>query len=209
MAKMQSFKLISGGAAYNLDIGFIPERLVIENATKWATDGANVKFVWNRGMDDGTALADKCEDSSADKAIISSNGVTPYAANDVESNQQTISAATQANPCVVTVGSTSGWATGDAVRIQDVGGMTALNRRNKPFKIRVLSSTTVELVGIDSSDFAAYTSGGVMINLSQDSGAEGFAGVTLGTSVVGADGDVLYVHAFGADQFKNLGDIGA
>ena len=209
MAKMQSFKLISGGAAYNLDIGFTATKVEVYNQTKWATDGATVHSVYNAGMPAGYALVEKCEDTSSDKALVTSNGFTPYSTSAVNSNQKSISGITQANPAVVTVGSTAAWASAQSVRISGVVGMTEINNLNKPFEIEILSSTTFALKGIDSTAFGAYSSGGTALNMSVDTTASGFTGITLGTSVVGADGDVLEVHAYGADNFQDLGDIGA
>lgn len=209
MAKMQSFKLTSGGAAYNLDIGFQPTKIEVFNATKFATDGANVIMVWNQGMANGYALAIKCEDTAAGTAIISSNGFTPYSAAAVASNQKTITGITQANPAVVTTSAAHGFTSGQSVRISGVVGMTEVNNLNKPFEIEVLSSTTFALKGIDASSYGAYVSGGTVLNMSIDTTASGFTGMTLGTSVIGSDGDVLEIHAYGADNFQDLGDIGA
>ena len=76
---------------------------------------------------------------------------------------KTISAATQANPIVIT--STShGYSNGDHVIITGVVGMTELN--GKTFKVADKTTNTFELQNVDgtdinSSSFTAYSSGGV------------------------------------------------
>lgn len=66
---------------------------------------------------------------------------------------------TQADPAVVTTSAAHGFVTGDTIYIDTVVGMTEVN--DTSFSITVLSTTTFELDGIDSSGYSAYTSGGV------------------------------------------------
>lgn len=70
---------------------------------------------------------------------------------------KTITAATQANPCAITIAS-HGYTTGDDVMILSVGGMTQVN--DKIYKITVVDANTFTLDGIDSSAYTAYTTGG-------------------------------------------------
>ncbi|MBL4763483.1 MAG: hypothetical protein JKY93_12405 [Gammaproteobacteria bacterium] len=69
-----------------------------------------------------------------------------------------MSAATQANPVVVTTAAHS-YSNGEEVFISGVVGMEELN--NKFFVIANVTGTTFELVGIDGTSFGAYTSGGL------------------------------------------------
>lgn len=71
----------------------------------------------------------------------------------------TITGVTQANPAVVTFSAAHGLTTGDRIRVADIVGMTELNQRE--FVIEVSTSTTVKLVGEDSTSHTAYGSGGV------------------------------------------------
>jgi len=77
-----------------------------------------------------------------------------------------ISGATQANPCVVTVSSTTTLSNDDIIYIDSVGGMTELN--SEYFLITVLDGTTVSLQNVDtgvdvnSGAYGAYTAGGVL-----------------------------------------------
>lgn len=77
---------------------------------------------------------------------------------DDDANAQTITAISQANPAVVTVGSTANMEDGDVVFITGVVGMTEVNDRY--FTVNVESGTTISLVGEDSTGHTAYTSGG-------------------------------------------------
>ena len=66
---------------------------------------------------------------------------------------------TQADPGVVTTAAAHGYSTDDKVVILAVGGMTEIN--NKSFTIIVLGATTFS-IGVDTTDFTAYTVGGTV-----------------------------------------------
>ena len=66
---------------------------------------------------------------------------------------------TRASPGIVTTAAPHGLASGDAVWLEDVQGMTEVNRRR--FTVTVLGSSTVAL-GIDTSGYADWTSGGTV-----------------------------------------------
>lgn len=70
---------------------------------------------------------------------------------------KTITAATQANPVVITSAS-HGFSNGDRVYITNVSGMTQIN--NREFTVANVATNTFELSGIDGTGFDAYTSGG-------------------------------------------------
>lgn len=72
---------------------------------------------------------------------------------------KSISAATKANPCVVTA-TAHGFSTGDRVHIASVSGMTQLN--DLTFTITKVSDNTFSLDGIDSSSYGTYSSGGTI-----------------------------------------------
>jgi hypothetical protein len=75
---------------------------------------------------------------------------------------QSITGATNANPCVVTA-TAHGYSDGDEVSINNVGGMTELNGRN--FKVanataNTFSLQTTEGVDVVSTGYGTYTTGG-------------------------------------------------
>lgn len=78
--------------------------------------------------------------------------------------QLSITGITKANPAVVTVASTANLQTGDKVTLRNVGGMTDVN--GQTYTITVLSATTFSL-GVNSSSFGTYTSGGVVQFINQ------------------------------------------
>lgn len=93
------------------------------------------------------------------------NGITDVAGNIWKINigmtciaaSKTITGATQANPCVLTIVG-HGYTTGQVTMITGVGGMTQLNDRL--YKLTVIDADTFSLDGVNSTAFGAYTSGG-------------------------------------------------
>lgn len=81
----------------------------------------------------------------------------------LDSDVETITAATTANPVVITTSASHGWSNGQEIYIQSVGGMTELNGRW--FLVANVTATTAELqdkggVNVNGSSYTAYTSGG-------------------------------------------------
>lgn len=68
-----------------------------------------------------------------------------------------ISAITQANPAVITK-TAHGLVTGDVVKLTDIVGMIELN--DQIYVVKTLTADTFELVGVDSTLYDAYDSGG-------------------------------------------------
>jgi len=214
MSTIRKFRMQSAGTAYNLELGFIPETVEVWNYTKWETDATKVKFYWHRGMAAGYALSELCEDTAANHAIETTNGFTVLSNDSFSTGNQTVSGITQAEPPVVTVTSTSGWSDGDIVEFHDIGGMVELN--NNRYSVTVINSTTFSLQNIatgdniDASAYNAFAAGSELniaknLNIATDNA--GFYGITLGTTVVGANDDVLYIEAKSADTYSNLGDV--
>lgn len=106
----------------------------------------------------------------------------------------TISGATQANPCVVTTGAAHGFSNGDLIYIDDVVGMTQINKRI--YTIANITGTTFELSGVNSTAYTAYSSGGAASPSSVPffTTAAGSASVTvtLQDHGVTAGGDVVF-----------------
>lgn len=67
-----------------------------------------------------------------------------------------VSAATAANPVVVSTPTAHGYTTGHSIHISGATGMTGINGQ---WTITVLSPTTFELDGLDGTGFAAYNVG--------------------------------------------------
>jgi len=71
-----------------------------------------------------------------------------------------ITGITQANPGVVSEGTDNVLSDGDTYCISDVVGMTEVNGKN--FKANKVSIKTYQMVGVDSSAYTAYSSGGTI-----------------------------------------------
>jgi hypothetical protein len=74
----------------------------------------------------------------------------------------TVTGATKADPCVIT-STAHGLSTGDRIRIASVGGMVELN--DADYTVEVVDANSFSLVGIDSSAFTTWTSGGTWAKL--------------------------------------------
>lgn len=75
---------------------------------------------------------------------------------------QSITAVTKAFPAVVTYSGSDTYANGDTVFISGIVGMTELNNKNFTVQKVNTATNTLELAGVDSSAYAAYTSGGTI-----------------------------------------------
>lgn len=109
-----------------------------------------------------------------------------------ESNK-TISAATQATPCVVTATS-HGYSNGDHVIISSVVGMTELN--GKTFKVANKTTNTFELQNVDganinSTSFTTYASGGVANKIYEISSP--FVTADIPTIKFAQSADIMYL----------------
>ena len=209
------YKLTSGGAAYDLEIGFEPDMVVLYNRTKWATEGETVKSFHYKGDAAASAFNEITTAAGITRSISVADGFTVVASSTVGRTKSAISAATQAVPAVITVASTTGFVSGNIVKIHGVSGMKELN--GIEYEVVVLNGTTVSLldpatgISIDSTNFAAYvaSTNDFLVNLSDVTEDTGCYCITLGTDVVGVDSDELIVEAIQGSTFSNLGDIGA
>lgn len=202
--KSKLFSFTSGGAAYNLIVGFAPTRVEVLNSTKYATDASIIESKWDSSMAAGYSYNIINEADAAIASISTSNGFTPYGASNFATNQYTITGISAAAQAVVTATNTA--SVGDYVYITGVVGMTEINDAH--YKVVAASSSAIT-IDVDSSSFTAYSSGGVAKNVSETQVDNGGVGITLGTAVVGADSDVMKVTCFLDDQGPvDLGDIG-
>lgn len=94
------------------------------------------------------------------------DGDTFSVAEDLTSFGATITGVTQASPAQVTA--TNSFLNGDQITIRDVVGMTELN--NGTYTVANRTESAFELLGVDSTGFTAYVSGGVAIKSMTNSG---------------------------------------
>lgn len=83
----------------------------------------------------------------------------------VTQTPQAVTAITRANPAVVTYAGADTYANGDPVILQDIAGMTEIN--NQEYVVANLNAglNTFELLGVDSTNFSAFTAGGTVAEI--------------------------------------------
>jgi hypothetical protein len=117
-----------------------------------------------------------------------------------------ISGLTNANPGVVSAAS-NGYANGDIIYIDNVGGMTGVNKR--AFVADTVAAGTFNLKGVNTTDtsvYAAYTSGGDSYKITSTavaevSGIDGFDGQAN-------EFDVTNLSSIGKEYLLGLQDFG-
>ena len=206
----------STGAAMTLPVPFEPDSIKVYNYTKFGTNDNTLVAFWFKGFPDGDALLIERGTTDLTSTLETTNGITEaHTEGGPTASQVAISGATQADPVVITTSSAHGLVSGERVIITNVVGMLELNQPSRnPYQVNVLTSTTFELQDIkgndiDGTSFSAYTSGGTVNKISRSGdNANDWAAptwnLTLGTEVVGADGDVLYVEVFKYNKVEKL-----
>jgi len=228
MATIRKFRLTSGGAAYNLNVGFVPDTVTVWNETKWATDGQKCEFYWHKGMTAAYALSEVADDTGINRTIETSNGFTEYDASSITDISRAVTAVSKATNGIVTitgsVGATAA-ASGawfgidqvtsstkpfaDSVKFDDIGGMTELNAL-APIRIKSWLSATTFSLDLDTTDyttFAAGTARNQVMNVSTDVKDSGFKGITLGSTVMCNSSDVLSIECVMSDSYTSLGSV--
>lgn len=84
------------------------------------------------------------------------------AAGTATTTELAITGASQAATCVILLADTTGLTNGDIVSIKDVVGMVELNIDTGYTLANIVTNTSAELVGINSTGYTLYTSGGVL-----------------------------------------------
>jgi hypothetical protein len=174
----EMYRFISAGTAHTFTFNFQPDKVVFNNLADWTGTAGGIPIsTWFRNETAaGTAKQQVVIDSAAVGATFNfvnaaANGFTVAdTAGGQATMHATISAVTQADPCVVTH-SAYAFQTNQIVRITDLGadmpvphGMNQLN--NNRYRIVVLTPTTFSLKDpvsgepINSTAYTAYVSGG-------------------------------------------------
>ena len=123
-------------------------RQVNKIAGRKMTMDTNATIGWNFSVatDDGAAQIEEAGDA----------GVAAVA----------VTAVTEANPGAVTTGTAHGLVTGDRVRFAGVVGMVELNA-NTVFAVTKVNTTSFT-IGVDTTGFTTYTSGGTVTQVEAD-----------------------------------------
>lgn len=155
----------TGGAAQNLVLGFVPSYIRMENKTKIVagTNGVQIAEWWNDNVN-GSAYLWTTTSGAPVISYTATNGMTPFQTTDANLYTPTnltitgISAAANAS-ITATHAFTSNDIGVTTVSFHGVLGMTQINTLSGV--IQSVTSTTSFTVNINSTNFSAYTSGGI------------------------------------------------
>ncbi len=155
----------TGGAAQNLILGFVPSYFRMENKTKIIANTNGVQIVeWWGDMANASAYLWTTTSGAPVITYISSNGITPYQTLDASLYPTTnliITGISKAANASVTA--THAFTAKDVgvtvVSFHNVVGMTQINTLSGV--IQSITSTTSFTVNINSTNFTAWSSGGI------------------------------------------------
>lgn len=206
--------LQSGGVAYNLVLPWQADKLEWFNYTKFATNSNNCQGVWFRDMPAGDALIIARGTTDLTSTLETTNGVTiNNLAGGFTDEHKTITGITTATPGVVTVTS-HGLVDGQRVVITKLTGNIGNELNGNTYVVDVLTANTFALYdvyGLPITVASTYSASGGQITITgPDLGIVDAAPtyrLLLGTAVMGADNDVLYIQATKFNAYFNLGDV--
>lgn len=224
IVKKGTLTVVTGGAAQNLNLGFVPSYFRAMNKTKIIANTNGVQtFEWFNDMANASAYIYTMTGGAPVLSYISTNGVTPYVPapgleyvpltglpGGATSTNLTITGISKAANASITA--THAFTSADigvtTVTIYGVVGMTQINTLRGV--IQSVTSTTSFTVNIDSTSFSTYTSGGFanVITGVPPSTTQGFqifntptknvsfSGITLGSSLMVTTSDVWEYVAY-------------
>ena len=207
---------ISPGTAYTLITPWQADKLEWYNYTKFGTNTNNIQGVWFRDFPTGDGLIVGRGTTTLTSTLETTNGVTEAnVPSGFVAEQQVISDVTTTAagiPAIITVPSTAGWVSGTTrIIITKLAGAVGSILNNFEYVVQVLSGTTAALYdvfGVPVNNLATYTSGGQATLEGPSLGivnSQPVYGLTLGTAVMGASGDVIYFQATKFNAYFNLG----
>ncbi len=220
--------LQSGGSAYDLSLPFLPDRFDWFRYTGFGTNDMNIQGVWFRDFPSGDALIIRRGTTDLTSTLETTNGITNAStAGGFYNEHLVISGFTTATPAVVTTTTNHNLSDNDRVVITKVIGTMAAQVNNQTYVVRVLSATTFAIYdtfGIPVTVLGAYTSSGQVTKIGPLLGDVSqpispavphraiidyapVAILTLGTSIMGADNDVIYFTAWQFNNYVNRGDV--
>lgn len=205
--------LESAGVAYNLQTPWQADKLEWYNYTKFATNNKNLQGVWFRDFPAGDDLIISRGTTDLSSVLEATDGVTvANSSGGFVDEHVTITGISTATPGVVTAAG-HGLSDGDRVVITKVIGTIAQEVNNKTFMVDVLSSSTFALYDVFGNPITTvgtYTSSGQINKTGPSLGvidASVLYYLTLGTAIMGDDGDDLYFVATKFNRYVNLGDV--
>lgn len=225
--------LQSGGVAYNLTLPFLPDRFDWFRYTNFGTAGSLGQGVWFRDFPAGDSLilrsiADNGATANTSLLLELTNGITNSSiAGGFYNEHLVITGITTATPGVVTTSAAHNLSDFDRVVLTKIIGTAAPQLNNNTYVVKVISATTFALYdtfGLPIPVVGAYTSGGQVTKIAPALGDPSnptrpgtphraiidyapVAQLTLGTSIMGADNDLIYFTAWQFNNYVNRGDV--
>jgi hypothetical protein len=211
IVKIGTFTTTLGGAAQNLNLGFIPSYFKATNDTTLASGTGLFQFEWYKGMANASAYTITTAGTPV-FAKLTTNGVTPFQSTDVTlwtPTRLVITGITNAAQASVTA--THSFTAADVgvttVTFSGVVGMTQINTLRGV--IQSVTSTTSFTVNINTTTFSTYTSGGIANIITGVPATEtlgfqtfntpqhntGFLGLTFGTTLMANTGNTWFYQA--------------
>jgi hypothetical protein len=162
VSNMIQGRYVSTGAAVNLNLGFVPNYVMLRNITN-ASSVANPAVVkkaeWFYPMSNGQALVTKNTAGAAtdESSLLAAGGFSVYDSADQSLDAaKTITGITAANPAVVT-SAAHGYVAGDLVQLYSTTGMMQI--AGMQFEVVSVTTNTFTLK-LDASAFAAPATAG-------------------------------------------------
>ena len=202
----------SAGVAYDLVLPWAPDKLEIFNYTKYETDSQTLQTVWFRDMPDNKALVIDRGTTTLTSTIDAAGVLINNSASGFADEHVTITGVSTASPGVVTAAA-HGLVAGDRCYITKLAGAVGDELNNKEYVAQNVTTNTFELFdifGVAVAVVGTWTSGGQVNKEKALDGvvnAEPVYRLTLGTGVVGNDGDEMYFIAHKFNSYFDLGDI--
>lgn len=224
-ANIAIFKLQSAASAYTITLPFAADCIEWWNATAFATNASNLQGIWFADMPTASIQGLEITRGTTDlsSALLTTTGVDELPDGSGFTATNVVPTAINLTTSVVTVAANT-FTEGQFVRgtnfrstpVADATGCYGLN--NRVFQLGAVTSTTFELlepyttVKADLTGETAFVNNGVArFNLiGQSLGTVNPAPTfryTLGTVVMGADNDIIFIRAMKANQVTNLGDV--
>lgn len=228
IVKKGTLTVVTGGTAQNLNLGFVPSYIRLQNKTKTIANTNGVQIIeWYNDMANASAYLWTTTTGAPVISYISSNGVTPLTGTTgtefvpltglpagAKNTNLTITGISKAANASITA--THAFTSADigvtTVTFHGIVGMTQMNTLSGV--IQSVTSTTSFTVNIDSTNFTTYGSGGIanVITGAPPTTTTGFqtyntplyntsfTGLTLGSSLMVTTSDVWqYVAYLDAD----------
>lgn len=222
------FRLISGAAAYTITLPFEADSIEWWNNTLYATNASNLSGIWFPDMTDavGGALIISRGTTDLSSVLETTNGVTELADGSGFADNHRTPTAIDGTTGVVT-SNAHGLTNGQYVRATDfratpvasATGMYGLN--NKLWQVGNVTTNTFQLffpqtnmtIPFDPTGETAFVNNGIaqFTLVGEELNTQNPPPVfryTLGTAVMGADGDNILIRAIKANTNTNLGDVG-